>query len=146
MLSVSYASKNVCSAGKSSGVLRGGTSGANRCYVLAHCAPPPLLPWGSSNQCFFSHILHIHKINKSAFFLHFSQGINDFLGEGGQTVFFPANPSPLFAANSLITGNHNEFFLSITWPIGIFSKLSNYLIDIVCTLQLNIIWKFLRFF
>ena len=43
MLSVSYASKNVCSAGKSSGVLRDGTSGANRCYVLAHCAPPQTL-------------------------------------------------------------------------------------------------------
>ena len=40
MLSVSYAGKNVCIAGKSSGVLRGGTSGANRCYVMAHCAPP----------------------------------------------------------------------------------------------------------
>ena len=25
------------SAGKTSGVLRGGASGANRCYVLAHC-------------------------------------------------------------------------------------------------------------
>ena len=24
-------------AGKTSGVLRGGASGANRCYVLAHC-------------------------------------------------------------------------------------------------------------
>ena len=37
MLSVSYAGKNACSAGKTSGVLRGGASGANRCYVLAHC-------------------------------------------------------------------------------------------------------------
>ena len=34
MLSVSY-------VGKTCGVLRGGASGANRCYVLAHCAPPP---------------------------------------------------------------------------------------------------------
>ena len=37
MLSVSYAGKNAYSAGKTSGVLRGGASGANRCYVLAHC-------------------------------------------------------------------------------------------------------------
>ena len=40
-LSVSYAGKNAYSAGKTSGVLRSGASGANRCYVLAHCAPPP---------------------------------------------------------------------------------------------------------
>ena len=31
------AGKNAYSAGKTSGVLRGGASGANRCYVLAHC-------------------------------------------------------------------------------------------------------------
>ena len=37
MLSVSYAGKNAYSAGKTSGVLRGGASRANRCYVLAHC-------------------------------------------------------------------------------------------------------------
>ena len=37
MLSVSYAGKNAYSAGKTSGVLRGGASGANKCYVLAHC-------------------------------------------------------------------------------------------------------------
>ena len=37
MVSVSYAGKNAYSAGKTSGVLRGGSSGANRCYVLAHC-------------------------------------------------------------------------------------------------------------
>ena len=37
MLSVSYAGKNAYSAGKTSGALRGGASGANRCYVLAHC-------------------------------------------------------------------------------------------------------------
>ena len=43
MLSVSYAGKNAYSAGKTSGVLRGGASGANRCYVLAHCALPPLV-------------------------------------------------------------------------------------------------------
>ena len=36
-----YASKNSYSAGKTSGVLRGDASGANRGYVLAHCAPPP---------------------------------------------------------------------------------------------------------
>ena len=42
MLSVSYAGKNSYSAGKTSGVLRVGASGANRCYVLAHCAPFPL--------------------------------------------------------------------------------------------------------
>ena len=41
MLSVSYASKKTYSAGKTSGVLRGGVSRANRCYVLAHCAPLP---------------------------------------------------------------------------------------------------------
>ena len=37
MLSVSYAGKNEYSAGKTSGVLRGGASRAKRCYVLAHC-------------------------------------------------------------------------------------------------------------
>ena len=37
MLSVSYAGKNAYSAGKTSGVFRGGASGANRGYVLAHC-------------------------------------------------------------------------------------------------------------
>ena len=37
MLSVSYAGKNAYSAGKTSGALRGGASGAIRCYVLAHC-------------------------------------------------------------------------------------------------------------
>ena len=37
MLSVSYAGKNAYSAGKTSGVLRGVASGANRGYVLAHC-------------------------------------------------------------------------------------------------------------
>ena len=40
MLSVSYAGKNGYSAGKTSGVLRGGAFGGNRGYVLAHCAPP----------------------------------------------------------------------------------------------------------
>ena len=39
MLSVSYAGKNAYSAGKTGGILRGGASGANRGYVLAHCAP-----------------------------------------------------------------------------------------------------------
>ena len=43
MLSVIYAGKNAYSAGKTSGVLRGGTSGANRCYVLAHCGGGDLL-------------------------------------------------------------------------------------------------------
>ena len=42
MLSVSYAGKNAYSAGKTSGVLRDGAKGANRGYVLAHCAPLPL--------------------------------------------------------------------------------------------------------
>ena len=42
MLSVSYAGKNAYSAGKTSGDLRGGASRANRCYVLAHYAPPHL--------------------------------------------------------------------------------------------------------
>ena len=37
MLSVSYAGKNAYSAGKTTGVLRGDASGANRGYVLAHC-------------------------------------------------------------------------------------------------------------
>ena len=41
MLSVSYAGKNAYSAGKTNGVLGVGASGANRCYVLANCAPPP---------------------------------------------------------------------------------------------------------
>ena len=34
---MSYADKNAYSAGKASGVLMGGASGANRGYVLAHC-------------------------------------------------------------------------------------------------------------
>ena len=42
MLSVSYAGKNAYSAGKTSGVLRGGAFGANRGYVMAQCAPPPI--------------------------------------------------------------------------------------------------------
>ena len=44
MLSVSYAGKKAYSAGKTNGVLRGGASVANRCYVLvlAHCAPTPV--------------------------------------------------------------------------------------------------------
>ena len=46
MLSVSYAGKNVHSAGKTGALLRGDASGANRCYVLAHCAPPPLKKLG----------------------------------------------------------------------------------------------------
>ena len=37
MFSVSYAGKNAYSAGKTSGVLKYGASGPNRCYVLAHC-------------------------------------------------------------------------------------------------------------
>ena len=37
MLSVSYAGKNTYSAGKTSGVFRGGASGAKRGYVVAHC-------------------------------------------------------------------------------------------------------------
>ena len=36
MLSVSYTSKNAYNAGKTSGILRDGASGANRGYVLAH--------------------------------------------------------------------------------------------------------------
>ena len=40
MFSVSYASKNAYSAGKTSGLLRGGASGTNRGYVLANCASP----------------------------------------------------------------------------------------------------------
>ena len=41
MVSVCYAGKNAYSAGKTREILRGAASGANRCYVLAHCAPPP---------------------------------------------------------------------------------------------------------
>ena len=41
MLSVSYADKSVYSTGKTYRVLRGGASGTNRGYVLAHCTPPP---------------------------------------------------------------------------------------------------------
>ena len=37
MLSVSYTEKNAYITGKTSGVLRDGASGANKCYVLAHC-------------------------------------------------------------------------------------------------------------
>ena len=37
MLSVSYAGKNAYSAGKTSGVLRGGASEPNRWYVVAQC-------------------------------------------------------------------------------------------------------------
>ena len=33
--------KNVYNAGKTSALLSGDASGANRCYVVAHCAPPP---------------------------------------------------------------------------------------------------------
>ena len=40
MLSVSYAGKNAYSAGKTSGVLRGGASEADGCYVFAHFVPP----------------------------------------------------------------------------------------------------------
>ena len=43
MVSVSYAGKNEYSAGKTNGVLRVGASGANRCYVLAHC----VCVWGA---------------------------------------------------------------------------------------------------
>ena len=39
MLFVSYARKNAYSAGKTSGVLRGIASGANRCYVLRGVPP-----------------------------------------------------------------------------------------------------------
>ena len=35
------AGKNACSAGKTSGLLRGDASGDNRCYVLAHCGGYP---------------------------------------------------------------------------------------------------------
>ena len=36
---MSYVGKNAFSAGKTSGVLRGGASGASRGYVLTNCAP-----------------------------------------------------------------------------------------------------------
>ena len=38
------AGKNAYSAGKTNGVLRGGASGANRCYVLTHTHTPPHPP------------------------------------------------------------------------------------------------------
>ena len=38
---MSYAGKNPYNAGKTTGVLRGGAMGANRGYLLAHCAPHP---------------------------------------------------------------------------------------------------------
>ena len=41
MLSVRYPGKNACSAGKTSALLRGDASRANRCYVVAHCALSP---------------------------------------------------------------------------------------------------------
>ena len=40
MESVGPAVKNECSAGKTSALLRGDASQANRCYVVAHCATP----------------------------------------------------------------------------------------------------------
>ena len=52
MFSVSYASKNAHSAIKNSGVLRVGASGAKRCYLLTHCAPPPkFYPGTSVSSC-----------------------------------------------------------------------------------------------
>ena len=55
MLSVSYAGKNAYSAGKTSGVLRVGASGANRCYV--HPPPPQAL--------FFIAFKHMHILHQS---------------------------------------------------------------------------------
>ena len=43
MLLVCYVGKDAYSASKTSGVLRGGASGANSCYVLTHCATGPLI-------------------------------------------------------------------------------------------------------
>ena len=56
MLSVSYTGKNAYSAGKTSGVFRVGASGANRCYVLAHCGGGGMRGQGMfpSLSCFFS--------------------------------------------------------------------------------------------
>ena len=48
---MSYAGKNVYSAGTTSGVLRGRASGANRGYVLAHSDQPPYPPIPSSPLC-----------------------------------------------------------------------------------------------
>ena len=36
-----YAGKNVYKAGKTSALFSGDASGANRCYVVAYCAPHP---------------------------------------------------------------------------------------------------------
>ena len=49
----SYAGKNAYSAGKTNGVLRGGASGANRCYVLAHThtRPPTETQWQQYQTC-----------------------------------------------------------------------------------------------
>ena len=52
MLSVSYAGKNAYSAGKTSGVLRGGALGANRCYVLAHCGGGGSSLFGTLSEIF----------------------------------------------------------------------------------------------
>ena len=41
MCLVGYAGKNVCKAGKTSSLFSGDASGANRCAVVAHCAPSP---------------------------------------------------------------------------------------------------------
>ena len=38
-LQFEYAGKNMYNAGKTSALLSSDDSGANRCYVLAHCAP-----------------------------------------------------------------------------------------------------------
>ena len=61
MLLVSYVVKNGYNAGKSSEVLRGGASKANRGYVLAHC--PSLLlaeknKWTKSYLCAMKRILY----------------------------------------------------------------------------------------
>ena len=74
MLSVSYAGKNAHSAGKTSGVLRVGASGTNRCYALTHCVgvwntlkkddviyEQPLIFWNNSILIDF-HVLVISQI------------------------------------------------------------------------------------
>ena len=69
MLSVSYAGKNAYSAGKTSGVLRGGASGANRCYVLAHCAPPPSPPLVKMEQKILNRQALLGKLNIGSFWI-----------------------------------------------------------------------------
>ena len=48
-----YAGKNVYKASKTSALFSGVASGANRCYVVAHCVPPPFGKKKLFPVCFF---------------------------------------------------------------------------------------------